>query len=107
MIEIRAYRNPMSCKVEMLVCETRAGQIHATAPRIALQVLPPDDGVNRIEPTLSIPDETAQRLIDELWRCGFRPTEGTGSAGALAAVEKHLADMRQIAFAQLRTDKPA
>lgn len=44
----------------------------------------------------------AQALIDHLWDCGFRPTEGTGSAGALAAVERHLADMKQIAFHALK-----
>lgn len=40
----------------------------------------------------------AQQLMDQLWQCGLRPTECTGSAGALAAVEKHLADMRTIAM---------
>lgn len=40
----------------------------------------------------------AQELIDSLWQCGLRPSEGSGSAGALAATERHLADMRQIAF---------
>jgi hypothetical protein len=38
-----------------------------------------------------------QKLMDDLWDCGLRPSEGTGSAGALAAVEKHLGDMRKIA----------
>lgn len=51
-----------------------------------------------IAPTLSMQVETAQALMDELWRCGLRPTEGTGSAGSLAATERHLADMRAIAF---------
>lgn len=43
------------------------------------------------------PDE-AQNLIDELWRAGLRPTEGSGSAGSLAATERHLADMRSLVF---------
>ena len=38
----------------------------------------------------------AQRLIDDLWNCGLRPSEGSGSAGALEAVEYHLEDMRKI-----------
>ena len=47
------------------------------------------------------PDQ-AQALIDGLWECGLRPTEGTGSAGALAAVERHLADMKKVAFHALK-----
>lgn len=49
------------------------------------------------EPTLSLTPDEAQSLMDELWGCGLRPTEGTGSAGALAATERHLADMRHLA----------
>lgn len=43
-------------------------------------------------------DEQAQNFMDELWRVGFRPTEGSGSAGSLAATERHLADMRALVF---------
>lgn len=50
------------------------------------------------EPTITLSMTEAQKLMDELWHAGLRPTEGTGSAGALAAVQKHLEDMRKIAF---------
>jgi len=40
----------------------------------------------------------AQNLMDELWQCGMRPTEGRGSAGSLAATQEHLEDMRKLAF---------
>lgn len=59
----------------------------------------------RVEsPSLSLSSQSAQRLMDQLWNCGFRPTEGSGSAGALAATQKHLDDMRQIAFTALDID---
>ena len=48
------------------------------------------------QPTFHLKHEQAQRLMDELWNCGLRPSEGTGSAGALAAVEKHLAAEMEI-----------
>lgn len=48
--------------------------------------------------------EQAQQLMDSLWDCGLRPSEGTGSAGALAAVERHLADMKRIAFHALKIE---
>jgi hypothetical protein len=52
-----------------------------------------------VEPTLTISRDNAQTLMDDLWQAGFRPTEGTGSAGSLAATERHHADMRRIALA--------
>ena len=49
-------------------------------------------------------NSSAQYLIDELWRCGLRPTDGTGSAGSLLATEKHLDDMRKIVAKKLDVD---
>lgn len=53
-------------------------------------------------PVLELQPEVAQMLMDELWRAGLRPTEGSGSAGSLAATERHLKDMQTIAFGALR-----
>jgi len=52
----------------------------------------------KFRPILSLGIHEAQKLMDELWTCGLRPSEGTGSAGSLAATEKHLNDMRSIAM---------
>ena len=80
---------------------------------IGLYLLSEEDGVRSIatniefeqlkegqeySETMLLRDESAQALMDQLWDCGIRPTEGTGSAGALAATQKHLEDMRKIAF---------
>jgi hypothetical protein len=54
--------------------------------------------------TMTLKLAQAQQLIDELWRVGLRPTEGSGSAGSLAATERHLKDMQGIAMALLRKD---
>lgn len=56
-----------------------------------------------VHPTLRISPDAAQALMDSLWQCGLRPTEGSGSAGSLAATERHLADMRGIAIAALKS----
>lgn len=40
----------------------------------------------------------AQSLMDRLWKAGLRPTEGSGSAGALAATQSHLKDMQKLVF---------
>ena len=50
------------------------------------------------DPTFSLDIQQAQSIMDDLWNCGLRPTEGTGSAGALAATQKHLEDMRTLVF---------
>lgn len=49
-------------------------------------------------PTIQLSIQSAQQLMDELWQCGLRPTEGTGSAGSLAATQRHLDDMRKLVF---------
>jgi hypothetical protein len=56
------------------------------------------------EPTLKLRADDAQRLMDELWRAGIRPTEGGGSAGVMAAAQAHLADMRTIAMGALKKE---
>ncbi len=54
------------------------------------------------QPFAKIEIQSAQKLMDELWQCGLRPSEGTGSAGSLAATERHLKDMRAIVEKQLK-----
>lgn len=55
-----------------------------------------------LEPMMRLEIQTAQQLIDELWQCGLRPSEGTGSAGSLAATERHLSDMQKITMGLLK-----
>ena len=47
---------------------------------------------------MSLSDLEAQALMDRLWSADFRPSEGSGSAGSLAATERHLADLRKLVF---------
>ena len=54
------------------------------------------------EPTFSLGIDEAQILMDDLWNAGLRPTEGSGSAGALAATQRHLEDMRKLVFKEIK-----
>lgn len=57
-----------------------------------------DRSVVPAEPLLTLTMADAQSLMDGLWHCGLRPSEGTGSAGSLAATERHLKDMQALTF---------
>jgi hypothetical protein len=52
------------------------------------------------EPTMAISHQEAGALINALWDAGFRP-RNVGSAGELGATQRHLADMRTIAFSKI------
>ena len=56
------------------------------------------------EPLFKLDHEEVQTLMDALWDCGIRPSEGMGSAGQLAAVQNHLKDMQKIAFTYLEME---
>lgn len=56
------------------------------------------------DPFLELNPKQAQALIDDLWYCGLRPSQ-VGGEGALAATQRHLDDMRTIAFKSLKIEK--
>lgn len=49
-------------------------------------------------PAMSLTKESVQSLMDELWACGVRPSNGDGNFGQLAATKAHLEDMRKMVF---------
>lgn len=55
-----------------------------------------------VPPAAYLDRSSCQQLMDELWRVGVRPSEGSGSAGSLAATERHLGDMQKIAMGLLK-----
>lgn len=100
-IEIRARRTPWDRDIELAVLD-RTDDRSGAIGRLTFEAIPV--GMTFGGPTLTIDQNAAQQLIDELWQCGLRPSEGTGSAGSLAATERHLKDMQSIAMGLLRKD---
>ena len=49
------------------------------------------------EPTFTMTPEAAQTLMDDLWRCGIRPSRDRDEN----ATKEHLQDMRKIVAAKL------
>ena len=59
-----------------------------------------------IEPAFRLAHEEAQELMDSLWAAGIRPTQAKASAGQADAMQRHLDDMRVLAFAALEIPCP-
>lgn len=91
-----AQKAPWSRSVEVLLRTDTA----VVTQLVVTQRTEAEDGMIT-EPSFRLSETDAQRLMDDLWHCGLRPSEGTGSAGAMAATEKHLADMRKLVFETL------
>jgi hypothetical protein len=53
--------------------------------------------------SFSLPPEAVQKLFDDLYGAGYRPTTRTDDPGA---INQHLQDMRAIAFAKLNIPQP-
>ncbi len=100
-IEIAAGRNIPGRAIDLYVM----GRQRFGAKRTSVMATPTfttyeneNDAIGMLrEPTLTLSLESAQRLMDELWRCGVRPTE-EGTAGQVAAMQAHLQDMRKLVF---------
>lgn len=96
MRQVRAYQEHWSDSIAFVIREVIPGsdQVAYALPKFTFQTFEPNSAV-AIDPTFSIPTSEAQRLMDDLWNCGVRPSEGD-SPGELAATQKHLEDYRQL-----------
>ena len=101
-MEVRCQREPWKDGIEVAVFEKDLTGRVMYAERLTMREMTPGECLG--EPTMRLKNDEAQMLIDELWRCGLRPSEGSGSAGSLAATERHLKDMQAIALGLLRKD---
>lgn len=92
---IHARRDlPFSDGIDLHLAERRPSGLFVAQPLILME----RNEHEFSDPFLRLRMHDAQRLMDELWGCGLRPSEGSGSAGSLRATEKHLSDMQRIAF---------
>lgn len=66
----------------------------AWATGITMERLP--DGVD-LKPVMRLSYANAQRLCDDLYRQGFKPSRGDIDS-ALGATQRHLEDMRRLVF---------
>ncbi len=100
--EIRAHREPwvrdtIAIRIAQFSSVNGVSTVALAAPPV-MTTLTADQMAFVPTPTLQISPEEAQQFMDELWRVGIRPTEGSGSVGQLGAVKSHLEDMRALVF---------
>lgn len=96
-LQIFCGREPFFRDVKFWIKHRFDNQVSYAAPLTLTRITPENEG-REMPPVFTLRDEGCQHLMDELWRVGFRPSEGSGSAGSLAATERHLADMRHLLF---------
>lgn len=99
--ELMARREDWSDGVSIYMRQRTVGDGAVVARPVVMERHEPHTFV---EPMMRLGIPQAQQLMDELWQCGLRPTEGAGSAGSLAATERHLKDMQAVAMGLLRKD---
>lgn len=51
-----------------------------------------------VKPSFTLDSHAVQELFDQLWVQGYRPKDGTGNGGHIAALKYHLEDMRKLVF---------
>ncbi|MDO8415509.1 MAG: hypothetical protein Q7S87_04790 [Agitococcus sp.] len=94
-IEVMARRDEWNTGVSIYMRQRTVGEGCVVAAKVTFV---PHESGTMIEPMMRLEIQQAQQLMDELWQCGLRPTERTGSAGSLAATERHLKDMQALAI---------
>jgi hypothetical protein len=97
-ISVRAFRDVWSEHVEFALVHRACGRPVEVCTE--LKFTPVNEG-ERLTPTFKLAEMEAQELMDMLWACGLRPTQSGESVGQLEAVERHLADFRQLLSHQL------
>ncbi len=98
-MKLLAFKQRWGHQIEFILCDVDIdGKIigYCTLPTVC--ALKPEQEGEAMPATFSLNYHDAQILIDSLWDCGLRPSEGSGSAGALLATQKHLGDMRKLVF---------
>lgn len=105
--EIRAHREPWLCDTISLrlakIIERDGSRTVALAEPLMMRVKTEEELQCEVPATIRLRPDEAQQFMDELWRVGIRPTEGAGSAGQMAATERHLEDMRSLVFRKAKT----
>ncbi len=96
---IRANAAPWFAGVELLILNDNHH------PCIEMVYDPQHTSGKIIKPSITLPIEHAQTLMDDLYASGIRPSEDRTTNNTLEAVQYHLEDMRMLLLAQMSFDE--
>lgn len=101
-IEIDAYHNPHTRSIDLYVFSVPGRFANDAGQKPAVMqpatFIEEEDALRlNMDASLRLEEESAQRLMDSLWRCGVRPAQEE-PAGQVAAMAAHLQDMRKLVF---------
>jgi hypothetical protein len=101
-----AFTRPFSDAVEIYLADKQPGRLTVISGLVATSYEYKEGETVQPSPAITINRESAVRLMDAFWNIGIRPSQDAQSVGQLAAIEKHLKDMRRLAFKVLKVDEP-
>jgi hypothetical protein len=99
-IELYAYRSGVRHRGVSFLADvlSNRGELVGTVKTVVIEDVSERELYRENPPPLfDMSNDAAQKLFDQLYDLGFRQSD-VGSAGHLKATEKHLEDMRKIAF---------
>lgn len=95
-LEMRAFKtNGWNNSIELYLRSSEDGRTMSFGASVVMET---SQEYTEHSPLITLRQNEAQQLMDSLWDCGLRPSEGSGSAGQMAATQRHLEDFRKIAF---------
>jgi hypothetical protein len=81
--------------VDLYVLQERQGEITHAAGQAIFE---PHARHELMEPHLRLSEEAAQRLADDLWDQGIRPTAAKSGSAEIEAIKAHIADLQKLIF---------
>ena len=100
MIEWYAQDNISWDAIELYAIKRMDGVRFALTTEISLKEVEPEALIDG--PTMRLCGDEAQQIMNELWRIGIRPKNGTGAVAHTESLQAHLEDLRAVAFHALK-----
>ncbi len=94
---VGAARNPSIRGIEFYITYKQPYSDDRHIGRVAMKKIKGNEAVWN-PPAFWLTDHNAQKLMDDLWYAGVRPSEHGEAEGELKATKKHLQDMRNLAM---------
>lgn len=104
-VKIRAWEDMSSSTIRMCMRQRNGTGDWTVWPKLDFEAEPKTRGRFEgipLHECLAFDRESAQQMVDELFRLGFKPREHVPSENELTAVRSHLDDMRKIVFSALK-----